>query len=316
MIKAVLMCMQLTWLEISPARCQMLEELAACGYETYLFFNGNLTKRSGFPYVHHVINTRGMACDKIRSKIREIAPQIVIASTCEDMKSVYFLPWTMRKTDFYYYNLEIYTPYVPESMKQDDFEEYVRAKISYPFQKLREMLYVKKVKAFTIQDELRKKISAKYHIKHKNTILIPNSYIFNEQEISIRRGKGIVYTGAVARWALEDQLSNLEKVKNVNVTFVGRIDPKYKKQIGKLRRSNPNLVFAEQQLMMEEYTKYLQQYAVGLVWYSPSRESENVYYMGLSSGKMFKCLSLGMPVIVVGQCPGQRRKSKNTVWDW
>ena len=42
------------------------------------------------------------------------------------------------------------------------------------------MLYTRRVKAFSIQDRLRMRLSEKYHIKHSNVILIPNSYVFDE----------------------------------------------------------------------------------------------------------------------------------------
>lgn len=72
---------------------------------------------------------------------------------------------------------------------------------------------------------MRKNISKKFHVRHKNTILIPNSYVFDKSRIDGSTGKGVIFTGGIARWGLSDQLYKLEFVKAAPVTFAGRIDP-------------------------------------------------------------------------------------------
>lgn len=303
MKKVILMSLQNVWLGNSPARYQLLEKLADRGFETYIFVDGHLKQSECFTYVHHVVNVSGMRNKDIRKKIKAISPQVVIASTYEDVIRIYLLPWSMRNISFYYYNLEMYTSFVSMDIKQNNSGIYWLNKLSYPCNKVKEILYTKKAQAFTIQDDLRRRVSKKFGIMHKNTFLIPNSYIYDSSKVDSNIGKGIVFTGGIARWGLSDQLYKLENVKKASVTFAGRIDPFYWKQIAKLKETNPNISFIEQQLTPEQYTDYIRQFAVGLVWYSPSEKDVNNCYMGLASGKMFRYLSLGKPVIAV-KCHG------------
>lgn len=303
MKKVLLMSLESEALELSPAKYQILEELSARGFETYVFLPGRLKNRKNFRSINHVINVRDMSIKDIRSKIIDINPQAVVATTYADMQSIYRLPRIMQNTSFYYYNLEIYTPYLHKDIKRENFSFYVKYKMKYPCTKMKEFLYTRQVKAFTIQDTLRAKVSAKYHIRHPNTMLIPNSYVFDESEIISAGQKGVIYTGGINRGFLLGQFDDLKTVKNVPITFSGNIDQWCKQKIIELRKTNPNIRFEEQVLSVDEYTNYLRQYAVGLVWYSPLKKDEAHYYMGLSSGKMFKYLSMGQPVIAV-RCPG------------
>lgn len=303
MKRVLLMSLEGTPLEQSPAKYQILEELNARGFETYLFLPGRLKNRKSFRMVNHVISVRDMTIKDIRRKITDINPQVVIATTYEDMESIYRLPYMMKSTSFYYYNLEIYTPYLHKDIKRENFSFYVKYKTTYPGTKIKEFLYTRKVKVFTIQDTLRAKVSAKYHIWHPNTMLVPNSYAFDEAKIISAGQKGVIYTGGINRGFLLKQFDDLKAVKNVPITFSGNIDQWCRQKIVNLRKTNPNIKFEEQILSVEEYTDYIRQYAVGLVWYSPLKEDEAHYYIGLSSGKMFKYLSLGQPVIAV-RCPG------------
>lgn len=303
MKKVLLMSFEGTPLEQSPAKYQFLEELNARGFETYLFLPGRLKNRKSFGFVNHVISAWDMSIKDIRRKIIDINPQAVVATTYADMKSIYILPCVMKGTSFYYYNLEIYTPYLHKDIKRENFSFYVQYKMEYPGTKIKEFLYTRQAKAFTIQDTIRAKVSAKYHIWHPNTMLIPNSYIFDESKIISVGRKGVIYTGGIYRGFLLGQFDDLKNVKNVPITFSGKIDQWCKQKIIGLRKTNPNIRFEEQVLSVDEYTNYIRQYAVGLVWYSPLKEDEAHYYMGLSSGKMFKHLSVGQPVIAV-ECPG------------
>ena len=54
---------------------------------------------------------------------------------------------------------------------------------------------------------------------------------------------------------------------------------------------------------------YLQKYAIGLVCYCRGSD-DNLNYIGLSSGKFFKHLSLGQPVIVLGRSRMSREVEK------
>lgn len=304
MKKVVLMSMENARLEISPARYQLMDELDEKGFETYVFLPDSLKNRESYPSIHHVVNVQSMSIRDIRKKIMSISPQVLIASTYEDMDVVYILPWMMKRTLFYYYNLEIYTPYLHRDVLKKTPSVYMNYKLKYPINKLKEVLYTRKVKAFTIQDALRKKLSAKYFIRHHNTMLIPNSYVLDQSQIVHGKRSGVVYVGGIKREFLIEQFKDLKTVKDVPITFSGQmIDDWCKQEIKRLKKSNPNFTFIEQSLPPDEYTRYLRNFAVGLVWYSPLRKDEAHYYIGLSSGKMFKFLSMGMPIIAI-KCPG------------
>lgn len=301
--KVVLMSMDGSDIEQSPAKYQLLDELHERGFETYVFFPGKMKKTKGTKSVDHIVNVEKMANREIRKKIISISPQVVIGVVFVDALVIYNLPVVMKNTSFYYYNLEIYTPYLHEDIKKEDLHFYVRYKLEYPVNKLKEMIYTRMVKAFTIQDPLRGRLSKKYHIWHSNTIYVPNSYVYEETEVISDGQSGIIYTGGIKRDFLLEQFDDLKSVKNVPLTFSGIMDRWCMERIKRLRHTNPNIKFENQLLPIDEYTSYMKKFAVGLVWYSPLREDEAHYYMGLSSGKMFKHLSLGQPVIAV-RCPG------------
>lgn len=303
MKKVVLIDMQAQQLAISPARYQLLAALAGRGYETYAILLERPGKKERFPYIEHVIQARGMSTAKIRKKVIDIAPDAVIASFHEDMKVVWILPFIMKDTVFYHYNLEIFTPYISKEVMRTDPKRYFGYKAAYPVRKLQEIVYTHHTALFTIQDDLRRRVSAKYHIRHKNTLLIPNSYVFDRSMTIDAPCEGILYTGGIKRDFLIGQFEHLKKVKNVQVTFSGYIDTWCRERIAELRRTNPNIRFMDKKLSPQEHTELVRRFAVGLVWYSPVREDEARYHIGLSSGKMFKSLSLGQPVIAV-ESPG------------
>ena len=297
------MCLETSELGLSPGRYQLLEELGKRGFDTYICLPEGLKNRRNFNSIHHVVNVQGMSAKEMQRKIVSINPEVVIATMYLDMHAVYKLPYLMKNTSFYYYNLEIYTPYVNNEVKKENAAFYFKYKLTYPFIKTMEIVYTRKIKAFTIQDSIRRKLSAKYHIQHRNTFLVPNSYIFDEAQVISDVHDGVIYTGGIKRDFLLEQFDDLKKVKKVALTFSGYIDSWCKKKIKKLRLTNPNLEFKEQVLSNDEHTNFMRQYAVGLVWYSPLKEDEARYYIGLSSGKMFKHLSLGQPIIIV-RCEG------------
>lgn len=303
MKKVVLMSMDGSEIEQSPAKYQLLEELHERGYETYVFFPGKMKRTKCTKPIDHIVDVGKMSIREIRRKIISLTPQVVIGVVFVDALVLCFLPIIMKNTSFYYYNLEIYTPYLHKDIKKERLRFYVQYKLEYPINKLKEIVYTRLVKAFTIQDPLRGRLSKKYHIWHPNTIYIPNSYVFDAAEVISDDQSGVVYTGGIKRDFFLKQIDDLQSVKNVPVTFSGFMDRWSMEKIKKLRRTNPNMKFVNQLLPIDEYTDYMKQFAVGLVWYSPLKEDEANYYIGLSSGKMFKHFSLGQPVIAV-RCPG------------
>lgn len=301
MKKVILMSMETAVIEWSPAKYQLLDELKLRGFETFVFLPRKQSRK--IASIDHAVNTQKMTKREIRNRIIEINPQVVIATVYIDTAVIYNLPFIMKNTSFYYYNLEIYTPYLNKDIKAENFRYYINYKMRYPVDKIKEVLYTKSVKGFTIQDPLRRKLSRKYHVWHPNTILIPNSYVYEELALVSEGQNGVVYTGGIKRDFLLEQFDDLKTVKNVPLTFSGMIDQWCMKRIRNLKHTNPNIKFENQVLSIAEYTDYMRHFAVGLVWYSPLEEDEAHYCMGLSSGKMFKHLSLGQPVIAVA-CPG------------
>ena len=304
--KVVLMALEGCNIEQSPAKYQLLSELGERGFETYVFYPGRLRRRKIGKIVEsidHIINVEGMSDSEIRKCIININPHVVIATVYVDTAVIFNLPFVMKNTSFFYYNLEIYTPYLNKDIIKEDLGFYVSYKLKYPVNKIKEILYTRAVRGFSIQDSLRRNLSKKYHIWHPNTILIPNSYIYEESEIVPEGPGGVIYAGGIKRDFLVEQFDDLKNVKNVPLTFSGVIDQWCMEKIKKLKRTNPNLKFENQLLPINEYTDYMRTFAVGLVWYSSLKEDEANYCIGMSSGKMFKHLSLGQPVIVV-RCMG------------
>lgn len=303
MKRVVLMSMDNDMIEWSPAKYQLLDGLKARGFETYVILPDRLKNRSNIASIDHAINTKKWKAGEIRKKIIEINPQVVIATLYMDTAIIYPLPYIMKNTSFYYYNLEVYTPYINKEIMSEDFKRYIDYKLRYPFDKIKEILYTRAVKGFTIQDPLRRKLARKYHVWHPNTIYVPNSYVFDESKLVPEGREGVIYSGGIKRNFLVQQFDDLKKVQDIPIVFTGIIDPWCLKRIKNLKRTNPNLKFVQQVLSINEYTDYVRRFAIGLVWYSPLKEDEEHYCIGLSSGKMFKHLSLGQPIIAVA-CPG------------
>lgn len=291
MITAALICQQGIPFQVSPARTQMVEELVKRGSKVILFFPGNakdIKKK-----VDEVVNTRRMHFSSIRNRIKEINPDIVICFTHEDCQICYPLPYVMKDTDFYYYNLEIYVR--STKRKGRSIYDIVVNKLDYLSKKFKEILYVNGCQSIVIQDKLRKRILKKYWISHKRTWLIPNSY-YSSSRCDVPHKTGLIYSGLVESDTLGSFAENSNKLKNIEITISGwrYADIKIKK--------SPNIKIMIQNLSQEKYTEFISAYDIALIWYSENTD-DNVYNIGLSSGKYFKHLSLGQPVIV-NRMPG------------
>lgn len=303
MKKILLLCQQQGCpIEVSPARYQLIHELRKKNYEIYVLYPGSIKDKTIKSEIQHFTNTSNLSMQEIRNKIINIAPECIIAFTYEDTKILYRLMWKMRKTVFVYYNLEIYTPSMERyaQIAGKYFKE--RCVMAYLSNKLKEIIYTRGCKIFVIQDDLRKRTSSEYFISHPNTLLIPNSYVYNDNyEISHER-KGIVYSGGLNKLQLKSLFQNPDNFPDVPITFAGWGDRWFQIQYMKLKKTHPDVAYCNQKLPPEELSEYLDQFAVGLIWYSPIRD-KNINNIGLASGKLFKHLSLGQPIIVV-DCPG------------
>lgn len=303
MKKILLLCQQCTYsIDLSPARYQLIHELRERNYEIFVFIPSTIVNKKIRNEIQHLTNTKYLSCKEIRNKIVNIAPRYVIAFTDEDAQILYPLPWIMRKTSFIYYNLEIYTLCMEQNRQSQGAFYNIRCRIIYIKNKIKEIIFTRGCKLFSIQDNLRKRVSAKHFISHTNTLLIPNSYILHNQCGIKKERHGIIYSGGLNKLQLESLMEELYTAPDLPITFSGWCDNWFLIQYKKVHMTHPSVQICRQKLPEDEYSNYLLQFAVGLIWYSPTKD-ENVDNIGLSSGKFFKHLSLGQPVIVK-DCPG------------
>ncbi len=303
MKKIILLCLQSGCLmELSPARYQLIYELRKCGYQIYVYYPGNISDKNIRNQIFQAVNTRNLSTKAIKNKIKGMEPDYVIAFTYEDARILYNLPGKMKRTSFIYFNLEIYTPSMEQYVQLEGKFLRIRSWTSYVQNKIKEIIFVKQCKLFVIQDGLRRKVSAQYGIFHSNTLLIPNSYIFHKEDIIKDQPFGIIYSGGINKLQLESLMKELKSLPNLPITFSGWSDKWFREQYKKLRITHPDIKVYDQKISPEKFPEYLKQYAVGLIWYSQTKD-ENVNNIGMSSGKFFRHLSLGQPIIV-NDCPG------------
>lgn len=288
MFTTILMCQQGIPFRVSPARTQMIEELNERESEVIVFFPGRveelLKKR-----ITKSINTAGVDKKDIIRIIKKINPNIVICFTIEDIKICFSLPYLMKNTDFYYYNLEIYVPHI----NKKNFCSIIISKLNYLENKFKEILFVKGCKGFVIQDKLRKNISKKYWISHSNTWLIANSYYNDNQQYQLSSENGLIYSGSVGKDVLGTFIEKLNSFSNIKITIAGWNRPEIR------FKENSNIKIIKHNLTQEKYTDFIKKFSIALIWYSDRKDNDdNVYYIGLASGKFFKHLSMGQPVIV------------------
>lgn len=305
MKKIVLLCQQIGCpFELSPARYQLLDELLERNYEVYVLFPGYIPNKTMRDKIDCFVNTEEMSEREIRNRIRQISPASVIAFTYEDARILYQLPLLMKNTNFYYYNLEIYTWAYEKRAHRAGIYGFLEGMLTYIANKTNEIRYVKNTKLFVIQDELRKKVSQKHFIRHKHTMLIPNSYVFDKDNLCGEEANGVCYSGGLYSVWTGMLSDGIEKVSRTPITFAGWGSVSFSKKISKM----PNMKVVFQQLLPDEYDAFLKQYAVGLICYSEI-EDDNVNFIGMASGKYFKYLSLGQPVIAM-HCLGMEKDIK------
>lgn len=303
MKKILLLCQQQGCpIELSPARYQLINVLKDLNYGVYVFIAERIFSKAIRNNIDCVVNTIGLTNKQVQNKIEKVNPEVIIAFTYEDARILYTLPRVMKKTTFIYFNLEIYTPSMEQYLTGEKHLFSKKCILNYIYNKFKEVLYVRQCKLFVIQDTLREKTSKKYLIKHSHTILVPNSYVLNEKEQNEVQRSGIIYSGGINRLQAKSLIEELDKISDIPITFAGWSDGCFKKQYNKIRRDHPNIKVYDQRLMPEQLSAFLQPYAIGLVWYTATKD-ENINNIGLASGKLFKHLSLGQPVIVM-DCPG------------
>jgi len=293
------MCQQGVPFETSPARYQLVYELKQKGYEIYVFNLGNIAYQENRKDIDYFFNTLRISNKRIREKIKKLEPDFIIAFTDEDIRVLFPLIWLMKKVSFIYFNLEIYTPEreLNRQKKENIFWFQVKWRGIFLYNKIMEYIFTKKCKMFIIQDKLREKTAEKYWIKHCNTLLIPNSYIYEKENIIEHDCYGIIYSGILTRLRLEPMIKELQMLFNVPLIFSGKSDEWFRIQYNVLHTKHPDMELFEQSLSPKEHLEFLKKFAVGLVWYSLTND-ENENNIGLASGKLFRHLSIGQPVIV------------------
>lgn len=169
--------------------------------------------------------------------------------------------------------------------------------------------------ASVIQDELRGGILKQEFnfAKDKDIYYIPNSYIgFTDQpsnyasrKFNIPESKKIIlYSGALFLGSEETQLFELsKKIGDEYILFFNIYgDEKTIKKACKDYRGqieNHKLYINTANLNIFEYDELVKSSHVCIAWYkNVGAECKNMYYIGLSSGKLTKYLSCGKPVIV------------------
>lgn len=299
MEKVLLMCLQGVPYETSPARYQLVQELKKHEYETYVFNLGRIKYGENRRNIDHFVNTLKLSKKEIRHKIKNIMPEYIIVSTDDDIRILFPLLPVLKNTILIYYNLEIFTQQREQGKHGNKDGRFypIAWRSGYVWNKAKEILFTKKCKFFVIQDGLRKSISSKYLISHKNTILIPNSYVYDSNECVGAEAAGVVYSGILTRFRMEPLIGKLQNMPNFSLTFSGISDAWSREQFQILQITHPDIEFYEQSLSPEDHLAFIKQYAVGFVWYDHSQD-ENEEYIGLASGKFFRHLSIAQPVIV------------------
>lgn len=274
--KILLLCQQHGCpIELSPARYQLIHELRKRDYEIYVFFPGSILNKNIKSEIHHFTNTTNLSIKDMRNKIKNILPECIVAFTYEDANILYPLPWIMKKTFFIYYNLEIYTPSMEKYIQTSGEFFKTRCWAVYLCNKLKEIIFTSKCKIFIIQDNLRKKTSSKYFIHHSNTILIPNSYVYYDEFAIENERKGIIYSGGLNKLQLESLFKKLGNFPDLPITFSGWSDGWFQAQYKKIHKTHPNIMFHNQKLPPEKLSEYLNQFAIGLIWYSPVKDEKD-----------------------------------------
>jgi glycosyltransferase involved in cell wall biosynthesis len=170
-------------------------------------------------------------------------------------------------------------------------------------------LGMRKVERLVIQDTFRRELLIKIFpsLASKESFLVPNSFISEIEpmadsllwfdEIRSRARCLVLYIGSIARWALsEELLTELMKIEGVDFVFSGWSRDGYDKLLRELCRDCSNINFHLGVKSRADLNYMVAHADIGLAFYD--QKDENVKTMGLSSGKIFRYLAYGKPVII------------------
>jgi len=166
------------------------------------------------------------------------------------------------------------------------------------------------IKFGIIQDQYRAKCLREQFPFIKKVAYLPNSYLgFHNQSSSYafrkfripKDKKIILYTGGLEKGFDERLFSIIPQISEQYIFlfhvfsrdgYINVIKKKHKQLLGK------RVIIHEQILQENEYDKLTRSSYIGLAWYSrPDKHDDNMYYLGLSSGKLCKFLSCNKPII-------------------
>ncbi len=171
-----------------------------------------------------------------------------------------------------------------------------------------------------IQDSERDRILTSEFPFIGRTAIVPNSYIecnhtrtdYAHLIFNIPLNKKIIlYCGGVERGFPYEIFAAIESLSDEFVLVVNAYSRdsylEYIRQRLSFLEESGRVFFTSGMLQEREYDSLVGSAYIGLVWYPQCDKSNyNMYYIGLSSGKLCKCLSRGKPVIVQGFFHGYR----------
>ena len=150
--------------------------------------------------------------------------------------------------------------------------------------------------------------------------LLPNSYLgftneksnFAYEKFGIDKSKKILlYAGAIEEWAIDINFPKLlSPLFNEDYVLVlsGFSRDNFVKNLSKIYSDliqRKKLLISLEILSEKDFTELVKSAYIGLAWYKQldseyikSMRGKNVYYMGMSSGKLMKYLSCDVPIIV------------------
>jgi glycosyltransferase involved in cell wall biosynthesis len=240
----------------------------------------------------------------------------VIAYSVEGVWAVCFHNIFRSKIPFAYFSMELY-----------DIDKKCPGIISAAL-RLFGGLSTDMLKFSVVQDQKRADIFRGYFPSASKIFLLPNSYIgytneksdFACKKFNIPRDKKILlYTGALEKWGYDINLAMyLNKLLEKDYVLLlsgfsrdGYTDVILSEYSDLIKTKK---VIVNEQILDEcEYTELVKSAYIGLAWYVKldrnlcSRAAfENIYYMGLSSGKLCKYLSCSVPVVAPSFYPGYK----------
>lgn len=203
------------------------------------------------------------------------------------------------------------------SMELFDFEKKPKGIMKFYYKIFRPLLK-KKIKFCVAQDKNRANLVKKYSHFANKVFSLPNSYIgldfekskFAYKKFSIPENKKILlYIGGIENWAFD---------KNLPENLTPLLDKDYILLLNGSSRDNTaeelkgtyrdlidsgKMIISSEHLSEDDLSQLVKSAHIGLAWYRKyddieSISGQNMYYMGLSSGKFCKYLSCGIPVIL------------------